>query len=87
MALNKSNATAMDRTTSTNPGRRDKRKTNPFAHSGMFGCGVDNSLLPHNEQNSAFLGFGWRREQYLTLKLRPQRVQKSGSPGLILEQL
>jgi len=75
------------RTVSTSPGTSVKRNIRNRIPTGTLGCGVESSLLPHCEHASAFLGFTCRRGQSLTLKLRPQELQKSGSPAVTWLQL
>jgi hypothetical protein len=52
-----------------------------------LGCGVERSRLPHREQMSALRGFTCSRGQNFVSKLRPQVLQKSGSPAVIRPQL
>jgi hypothetical protein len=50
---------------------------------GIFGCGVDNSRLPHFEQTSAPRGFTCNRGQSFASYDLPHVPQKSASPAVI----
>ena len=69
------------------PGTTESSKPRMGAQPGRRGCGIERSRLPHWEHASAFRGFTCRRGQSLTSYVRPQELQKSGSPGVNRLQL